>query len=326
MHYRQLGQTGLMVSALGFGCGAVGGLLLHGTRAEMLRAVSYAIDHGINYFDTASLYGNGQSEQNLGQVLEELQADVIVGTKVRLNADELGNIGQAISRSVEGSLKRLRREQVDLIQLHNALGLERNPQRQWLSIDDIGQVIEAFGALQQRGLVRFFGINGVGESAALHRALSSGAQTIQACFNLINPTAGFPAPEGFPFQDYRQLIDRAAERQIGVIAIRALAGGALSGSAERHPSAAQSVEPIASGGSYTDDLAWAQRFDALVAAGYAKSLAEAALRFVIGKPEVATTLIGLSSFEQLEQALAAASLPALPAEAIVRLQAIWQMP
>jgi len=161
-------------------------------------------------------------------------------------------------------------------------------------------------------------------AAALHQALASGAQTIQACFNLINPSAGISAPPNFPFQDYQQLIDRAAERGLGVIAIRVLAAGALSGSADRHPNAAQSVEPIATGSSFAADVAWARRFDALVAEGYASSLVEVAIRFVVGKPEVATTLVGISSIEQFDQALAAVNQGALLHEASARLQTIWQ--
>lgn len=325
MHYRPLGQTGLTVSSLGFGCGAVGGILVTGAPNEMRRVVAHAIECGVTYFDTAPLYGNGQSEQNLGLALEDLQANVIVGTKVRLGAEELDNIEQAVTQSVEGSLRRLRREQLDLIQLHNPLGLKRNPERGWLNLADVEQVVAVFQTLQQAGKVRYWGLNGLGNSAALHQALASGAQTIQACFNLINPSAGMAAPPNFPFQDYQQLIDRAAERGLGVIAIRVLAAGALSGSADRHPNAAQSVEPIASGTSFAADVAWARRFDALVAEGYASSLVEAAIRFVISKPQVATTLVGISSIEQFDQALAAVNQGALPAEASARLQNIWQV-
>jgi len=76
MEYRPLGRTGLSVSVLGFGCGSVGGLMVRGDRAEMVRAVSRAIELGINYFDTARIYGDGKSESNLGSVLREVGVDV----------------------------------------------------------------------------------------------------------------------------------------------------------------------------------------------------------------------------------------------------------
>ena len=69
MEYRTFGKTGLRVSTLGFGCGNVGGLIIREEPRTRVRAVARAIEAGINYFDTAAMYGNGQSEQNLGQVL-----------------------------------------------------------------------------------------------------------------------------------------------------------------------------------------------------------------------------------------------------------------
>src|SRR5215510_12117650 len=74
MEYRELGRTGLRVSMLGFGCGNVGGLIIRGAHQDRVRAVARAMEAGINYFDTAPSYGDGQSEQNLGQVLRELRA------------------------------------------------------------------------------------------------------------------------------------------------------------------------------------------------------------------------------------------------------------
>jgi aryl-alcohol dehydrogenase-like predicted oxidoreductase len=324
MEYRQLGQTGLKVSALGFGCGAVGGLLVRGERKEMTATVARAVELGVNYFDTARIYGNGKSEENLGRVLQELKPDVVVGTKVQLTAEGMGDIEQAVVESVEGSLQRLQLERVDLIQLHNAVAAQRQPERGWVGVDDVPAAIEAFQKLHRQGKARFWGINGLGESEALHRAVAhGGAQTIQCCYNLLNPTAGLATPPDFPFQDYGQLIDKAAQQQMGVIAIRVLAAGALSGSAGRHPHAAQDVAPIASGQNLAKDVELAQRFNFLVAEGYAESLVEAAIRFVISKAEISTTLVGISNLEQLEQAVASANKGPLPVEALARLGDVW---
>src|SRR6266852_6098133 len=119
METRTLGKTGLKVSVLGFGCGAVGGLMVRGEPADQERAVARALELGINYFDTANLYGNGESEKNLGKVLAALRPDVFVGTKVRVPQAEFGHMAEAITASLEASLRRLGREQVDLLQLHN---------------------------------------------------------------------------------------------------------------------------------------------------------------------------------------------------------------
>ncbi len=327
MEYRTLGKTALQVSALSFGCGAVGGLLVKGERAEMVQAVARAIALGINYFDTAALYGDGKSEENLGSVLAELgaadRANVLVGTKVRLLPPQLENIEQAVIQSVEQSLKRLQLDCIDLIQLHTPVAVARRPERQWVSAADVEVTMAAFQKLQAAGKVRHWGFNGLGESAALHAALGGNVQTVQSCFNLLNPTAGIKAPADFPFQDYGQLIDRAVEHGVGVIAIRVLAGGALSGSAARHVNATQQVEPIASGKSFAADVALAGRFGFLVEEGYANSLVEAAIRFAIGQSGVSTAVIGISTLAQLEEAVAAVNKGPLSAEAYTRLDEIW---
>jgi len=324
MDYRQLGQTGLNVSALGFGCGAVGGLLVKGDRSEMVRVVARAIDQGVNYFDTAAIYGDGQSETSLGLVLEELNADVIVGTKVRLSAEDLtGDIEGGVIKSVEESLKRLRRDYVDLIQLHNFVSMERQLDRRWVTPDDVEATMGAFKKLKAQGKIGYWGFNGLGETEAVHQAIAGSTQTVQVCYNLLNPTAGWPAPAGYPFQDFRRSIDEAAEQEMGVIAIRVLAGGALSGSVSRHANATQAVETIASSSEFADDVERSHCFDFLVEEGVVRSLVEAAVRFSISKQQVSTTLVGISNMEQLDQAVEAANRGPLPAEALARLPGIW---
>ena len=122
MEYRELGGTGLRVSVLGFGCGNVGGLMIRGTRLDRERAVARALELGINYFDTAPSYWDGQSEQNLGAALQTLGASVFVGTKFRLEPADRKDAGGAIARSLEASLRRLGLKRVDLLQLHNQIG------------------------------------------------------------------------------------------------------------------------------------------------------------------------------------------------------------
>src|SRR3981189_2035061 len=100
MEYRTLGRTGLRVSALGFGCGDVGGLMVRGTPAERERGVARALEHGINYLDTAPAYGSGESEKNLGQVLRALKPAAIVGTKWRLAAAALADGGRGVAPRV----------------------------------------------------------------------------------------------------------------------------------------------------------------------------------------------------------------------------------
>ncbi|MEA3408618.1 MAG: aldo/keto reductase [Chloroflexota bacterium] len=324
MRYRELGKTGIKVSELGFGCGAVGGLLVKGDEEEMVRVIARAIDLGITYFDTAEAYGNGTSEANLGRVLEELDADVVVGTKVALTAEQMEHIDEAVPASLEASLQRLRRERVDLFQLHNRVVTQRQPERGWVDVEDVAAAVDALRSLQAQGKIRAWGINGLGKTEALHRAITSTeTHTIQTCYNLLNPTSGQQAPEGFPFQDYGQLIDRVAERGIGPIAIRILAGGALTGTTRRHPVGADSVSPIATGKNYEEDVHLAQRFHFLVEEGYVDTLVEAAIRFAISKEELSTALIGISSMEQVEQAVQYVEKGPLPEVALARLPEVW---
>jgi aryl-alcohol dehydrogenase-like predicted oxidoreductase len=317
MEYRELGRTELRVSALGFGCGAVGGLLVRGDRKEIVEAIDYAIESGITYFDTARSYGDGRSETNLGLALEELDAEVVIGTKVDLRAEELDDIEGSILASVEGSLQRLKRERVDLIQLHNPLAVQRRPEQGWLSISDAEVALETFAKLKEQGKVRYYGINGLGETPAIHKIIATGLpHTTQTVYNLLNPSAGQRVSSDFPFQDYDQLIDHATRMGMGTIAIRILAGGALSGSMARHDNAARSVGPIGTSKSYGDDVALAQKLSVLVDEGYVESLIEAAIRFVIGNTAVSTALVGLSNMAQLEQAIAFANRGSMPAEAM----------
>jgi aryl-alcohol dehydrogenase-like predicted oxidoreductase len=321
MKDRPLGSTGLRVSELGFGCGMIGGILVRGEYPTMRRVVSRAIELGINYFDSAPMYGNGQSEVNLGAVLRELRADVLVGTKVHLRAADLQRTEAAVTESVEQSLRRLGRGHIDLIQLHNPLDAPGPAGWAPMGVKDIAAVTRAFQSLQGQGKIRFWGITALGQTDALHQAVAAGGlHTIQAVYNLLNPSAGAPVPPDFPFQDYGQLMARAAEREIGVIVIRVLAGGALAGTADRHPTAAPVVDPIGSERAYDADVARARAFAFLRDGGVVRSLVEAAIRFVLSRPEVSTALVGISSPEQLEHAVESANRGPLPADALARIR------
>jgi aryl-alcohol dehydrogenase-like predicted oxidoreductase len=320
---RPLGRTGLRVSALGFGCGNVGGLMIRSTPAQRERAVARALELGINYFDTAAAYGDGQSEQNLGATLKALRVRPYVGTKFRLEPRDMSDVPGAVARALDASLGRLGMERVDLFQLHNSLAAARTDRR--LAARDVEDaVVPALEKLRQAGKIGFYGITALGETAALHGLAATGTlYTAQVCYNLLNPSAGLEVPPGFPAHDFRRLLDRLGERQTGAIVIRVLAGGALSGVITRHPVAVETVEPIASGADYAADVARAQPLRVLVDEGHADSLVEASLRFAIGHPHVSTVLLGYSSQEHLEYAAASVAKGPLPAPALARLQQVW---
>ena len=102
MQYRTMGRNGPKVSLLGFGCGAIGGLLVKGDADEQRKTVARALEAGVTYFDTAHAYGNGRSEETIGPLLRELKADVVVGTKFRQMFLWLSTSLSGVSRSKTG--------------------------------------------------------------------------------------------------------------------------------------------------------------------------------------------------------------------------------
>ena len=323
MDYRPLGSTGLQVSEIGFGCGNVGGLMIRGEHGDQVKAAARAIELGINYFDTAPSYGDGQSEINLGQVLKELSADVYVGTKFRVTTHEPGRIRGNVIASVEESLTRLQREQVDLIQMHNHVA-SMAEDGSVTPEEALGEAVDALRELREQGKVRFWGVTAVGETAALHRVIDSATlHTVQSVYNLVNPSAGSSVPPGFDMPDYGNLIERASANGMGVLVIRVLAAGALTGEATRHPVAVPSVAPIGSGQDYGHDLARSGDFRFLQREGYVDNLVEASLRFALGNAGVSSVLVGYSSLEHLEQAVEFAARGPLPPEAMGRLTQVW---
>jgi len=302
----------------------VGGLIVKGTLAERERAVARAVELGINYFDTAAAYGRGRSEENLGEVLRRLKPQVYVGTKFRLEPADLSDVAGAIARSLEASLRRLGMERVDLLQLHNHI--TANPGERSVGVSTLlDDVVAGLQRLREQGKIRFFGITSLGEAEALHRALSANAlDTAQVCYNLLNPSAGTTVPAGFPAHDFRGLLTPAREHGVGVIVIRVLAAGALSGQLDRHALAMPSVDPISTGPDYATDVARARQLEWLVRDGHAGSLVEAALRFPLGSPAVSTVLLGYSTLEHLEDAAAAVAKGPLPPAAIDTLGGAWR--
>jgi len=274
MRRRKLGRSGLEVSELGFGCGPTAGLMIRGTAEERRAAVAHALASGIDYFDTAPVYGDGLSEAHLGQALQELGAKPFVATKIALSFDELGDIEGAVACSVEASLKRLRLPRLALVQLHNRVGPARAPRPDigsgaLITVEDVlgpRGVVETLEKLRASGLVAQFGCCAFGGDMGCVAALiASGAfATILVQYSVANPSAwrsARPAPAG---RDYRGIGARAASAGLGAIALRILEGGALAGDAAR------------------------------------------AIRFALANPEIATALLGFSDIAQIDAALRAA--------------------
>jgi aryl-alcohol dehydrogenase-like predicted oxidoreductase len=320
METRIYGRTGMPISILGFGCGAVGGLMVRGSVADQKQAISLALDAGINYFDTAVQYGRGASETNLGLRLATLKpSGVFVGTKVRVPRSEFDDIAKAITESINWSLGRLMRDCVDIFHLHNAITM--NGGGETLSVRQVlDEVVPTFEALRQAGKTRFLGITAVGDTEALLKVIDAEKfDSAQVSYNMLNPSAAEALPANYPAQDWGKMFDHTQKAGVGVVGIRVLAAGALSGSEERHPIASPPPEPIGTASNYTADVERARRLMPLVTEGFAASLPEAATRFAISHPAMGTILVGMATVQEFEASLAAVKKGPLPPEALARI-------
>ena len=305
MEMRIFGRTGLRVSIFGFGCGAVGGLMVRGSPEDQERAVARALEAGVNYFDTAAMYGNGKSEKNLGRVLAKLKPDVVVGTKVRIRSADFGRIGAAVAESLEASLQRMGREQVDIFHLHNAI-----------TTNGGGEIA--------------VGENRAGRGCAGVREASPAGQDALPRHHRRRRHAGAASGDRRTRLRQRpgQLQHAEPECRRGAPVrlsgaglrpdVRPHAGGrrrrrrhpragwrGTQRQATRHPIASPPPDPIGSANAYEADLQRARRLLPLVQQGHAGSLPEAAVRFAITHAAMGTILVGMATPQEFEQALAA---------------------
>lgn len=305
-----LGRTGLTIPALAFGAGPVSALMTDAAaRDRQLATIQQALALGVDWFDTAATYGNGASETSLGWALRELGASnsVRIGTKVRLNTEQLDDIRAAVLASVEGSLRRLGVESVALLQLHNSVTRQRGDQPTSITPEDVlgtGGVLAAFEQLRREGLVQHFGLTGLGEPESLGEVLRAWAwATMQVNFNLCasQPTVAEARSE-------------RAGWTPALLAIRIFAGGALAG---RPPSAHTLTTKFFPLAGYERDLRRAEAMRSLLPADV--SLPEAAVRFAVHHPRVTSAIIGFGSPEEVADAARWAASGPLPDELIATL-------
>ena len=325
MNYRSIGKTGLKVSEIGFGCGNNAVLMVKASYEEQLNAVRHALDRGINYFDTAFAYGLGKSEENLGRILNELKAQAVVSTKIRLEAEALADLKTATIRAIEAGLQRLQRDNVDFIQLHTRVTMERGSGKRFsLTPENVlgrNGVVEGFKVMRDRKKVGYFGFSGLGDTKALHELVDSGEfHAFQAYYNLLNPSAGQQVTPSFSALDYGLIIDRAAAQGMGAFVIRVLAAGALT--SDPNTGGGSSPEPLSPGSDYSLDLDRAEKVkSALNVRG--KELAQAAMRFGLMKSEVSTVLVGFSKTSHIDEAVACSGAGGLSHEEMAKMRKLW---
>lgn len=326
MQYRTIGNTGLKVSEIGFGCGNNAVLMVKAPYDEQVKVVRRALETGITFFDTAFAYGLGKSEENLGRILKDLGANPVISTKIRLESDCVDDIKAATIRAVEAGLKRLGRERVDFVQLHTRVTLARGMDNRFsLTPKDVlsaNGVIAGFKEMRARAKVGFFGFSGLGETAALHELVDSGEfHGFQCYYNLLNPSAGQPVPRDFSAQDYGLILARAAAKGMGAFVIRVLASGALTS----NPSAGggSSGQTLSPGSDYPLDLQRTEKVKAALGVE-GKDLTQAAIRFGLMNQQVSTVLVGFSNTTHVDEAVACSGTASLSGQQMSKISDLWQ--
>ena len=312
MLFRDLGKTGIKVSVVGFGGWAIGGAsdasgapLGWGRTSddESLAAIRRARDLGITFFDTSDSYGFGRSESLLGIVLSRHRQDVVIATKVGVVRGGAGELKKDFTRqhifhAVDGSLKRLRTDYIDLYQMHNP------------TVDELRreEIQDAMERLQDAGKIRFWGVSVTTPEEGLEVVRNGWGHALQVLYNVLNQA---PATELFPL---------AKEKGYGIIARVPLASGLLTGKF-RHDSVFPQDD-------VRQNFLTARRLqEALervdeaksIIGGSAPSLAVGALRFVLADAAVSTTIPGARNVRQVDMNAAAAE-GLLPADVIEKLK------
>lgn len=307
MKRRRFGSTGLEVSEFGLGCARIGGMFQQDPGA-FVRLLQRAHDAGITFFDTADMYSQGESESLIGKALGGRRDRIVIATKAgyclparrkllsrvkpllrpiikrlglrrdKLSAAVRGSVSQDFSPkylegALDGSLRRLRTDHVDLLQLHS-------PPR---DVIERGEWLPALERLQRAGKVRHFGVAVDSVEAGLAALAHPGVASIQFHLSLMNPEAS------------ETLLPRARERNVGFIARECLANGLLVKRADE-------IDLTKFYDSDAEREARAARLDALrsEASAAQKSLARHALSYVVGVGGVSVALIGARTPEQLD--------------------------
>jgi aryl-alcohol dehydrogenase-like predicted oxidoreductase len=316
-----LGRTGLQISEIAFGAGDTGGLLVGADAASQRTVLQRAVTVGINWIDTAALYGRGASEEAIGRLLAALTPRPQISTKVRIEAGDMADIPGAIERSLVQSLERLRVEQVALFQLHNQLGKAVGG-RPSLTPDDVlrkGGVAGTFDRLRAQGLFRASGLTVAGEASACIAVVDSGRfDAAQVYYNAINPSVAWTrAPLGWRSQDFSGIVAACRRQNMGMLDIRVFAGGPLA--------RAQKSERLAvliAGTDVDNEMRCAAAVRATLGDAYGTP-AQTALRFTLANADLSTRVLGIASLADLDEALAAVAAGPLPDTAIRKLEALW---
>lgn len=316
MQYRPLGRTGWNVSAISFGAWAIGGTWGTVQDEESLAALHRAVDLGVNFIDTADVYGDGRSERLIAQLKKSRKEEIIVATKAgrRLNPHTAEGYNRAnLTAFVERSLKNLEVEALDLLQLHC-------PPTQVYYMPEVFGILDD---LVQAGKLRYYGVSVEKVEEALKAIEYPNVQSVQIIFNIFRMR---PAELFFP---------EAKRRKVGILARVPLASGLLTGklkpdsSFERDDHRAFNRRGEAfdrgetfSGVDFEAGLAAVEELRPLVPPGM--TMTQFALRWILMFDAVTCAIPGAKRPAQAEENVAAADLPPLSPETMEKVRAIYE--
>ena len=315
MEYRALGRTGFRVSTVSFGAWAVGGTWGHVEDQESLAALHRAVDLGVNFFDTADVYGDGRSERLLATLTRDRKEDIVIATKAgrRLSPHVAsGYSSENLAAFVERSLKNLHVDALDLLQLH-------------CPPTDVYYQPEVFGALDdlvKTGKLRFYGVSVERVEEALKAIEFEGVQSIQIIYNIFRQR-----PADLFFRE-------ALRRKVGILARLPLSSGLLAGkmtresvfSSDDHRAFNRKGEAFDRGETFSGvdfelSLAAVEELRPLVPIGV--SMAAFALRWILMEEAVTCTIPGAKHPLQVEENVRAGDLPPLSAETMSAVRRVY---
>ena len=315
MNFRALGRTGWKVSEVSFGAWAIGGSWGRVSDNDAAAALRRAVDCGVNFFDTADVYGDGRSERLIAQLKKSYKQEIIVATKAgrRLPHQIVeGYSRENLTAWVEESLRNLSVETLDLLQLHC-------PPRE---LYDRPEVFAILDDLVKAGKIRYYGVSVEKIEEALKAIEFPNVQTVQIIFNCFRQR---PAELFFP---------RAKQRQVGILARVPLASGLLTGKLRRDSTFAADdhrqfnrfgqafdVGETFSGVDYDTGLAAVEGIRQLLLGGM--SMSQFALRWILMFDAMSCAIPGGKSAEQVGDNCAASDLPPLSPETMEAVRRIY---
>lgn len=316
MNYRQLGNTDLNISELSFGTWAIGGAWGKLNDDKALNALNRAMDEGVNFFDTADVYGDGHSEELLSKATKGKESSIHIGTKFCRAGDVHDPENYSMEKVMEyceNSLRRLNRDQIDLYQIHCPP----------LKILQDGKVFEALEKLKEQGKIRYYGVSVETVEEGLYCLEHTNISSLQVIFNV------------FRQKPLEKLFPKAHEKGVGILARVPLASGLLTGKFTKDATfeeddhrnfnrdgQAFNVGETFAGLEFNKGVELSRKLDWI--ANGRGSMSRAALKWILEHKEISSVIPGFRNVEQVEDNLQSLDVKGYSQEEMKELATFYQ--